>query len=118
MEIALKRVYEQPSPEDGFRVLVDRLCPRGLTKEKAHLDVWEKDLAPSDSLRKWFHHAPSLWQQFSEKYLEELKSNNAPQIFLKDHEKQELITLVYAAKDEQHCHPIILKHYLDSLLNK
>lgn len=118
MKILLKRAYEEAMPQDGYRVLVDRLWPRGLSKENAHLDIWEKDLAPSDSLRKWFHHDPDLWQQFSEKYLDELKSSIAPQNFLKDHAKQEVVTLVYAAKDEQHCHPIILKNYLDSLQSK
>ena len=117
MQISLKRVYDTPAPEDGYRVLVDRLWPRGLTKEHADLDVWEKDLAPSDELRKWFHHDPELWDAFSEKYRHELESNNYCQQFLDKNIQQEKVTLVYAAKDELHCHPIILKSYLEKLLD-
>lgn len=115
VEIALKRVYEKSSPEDGYRVLVDRLWPRGLSKEKAEIDEWNQDLAPSTELRHWFHHDPELWEEFSEKYLQELQSNDESEKFLQQHKNQEKITLVYAAKDEEHCHPIILKRYLESL---
>lgn len=115
MNIALKRVYEKASPNDGYRVLVDRIWPRGISKEEAHLDEWNKDLAPSTALRKWFHHDPELWQGFSEKYWEELQQNDLGKAFLQHLKNQEKITLVYAAKDEQHCHPIILKKYLESL---
>jgi len=114
-EIALKRVYETPSPKDGCRILVDRLWPRGLSKEEAHLDEWNKDLAPSSDLRKWFHHEPELWKDFSEKYVQELHESNLGKDFLEQHKDQEKITLLYAAKDEEHCHPIILKRYLESL---
>lgn len=117
MTIKLKRIYENPLPEDGYRVLVDRLWARGMTKEKAAIDEWDKDIAPSDQLRKWFHHDLSMWKEFSEKYLAELKSGNSCQDFLKRNAKQEIITLVYVAKDEQHCHPLILKKYLDRLIS-
>lgn len=113
--IVLKRVYETYSPTDGYRVLVDRLWPRGMTKEEAMIDDWDKDLAPSSELRKWFHHDPELWNDFSEKYRQELYDNNLGKDFLNRHKDQEKITLVYAAKDEEHCHPIILKKYLESL---
>lgn len=113
--IALKRVYEAVSPTDGYRVLVDRLWPRGLSEEKADIDEWQKDLAPSTELRKWFHHDPELWKDFSEKYMEELHESNLGKDFLEQHKNQEKITLVYAAKDEEHCHPIILKKYLEAL---
>ncbi|WP_353146057.1 DUF488 domain-containing protein [Chryseobacterium sp.] len=113
--IALKRVYEAPSPQDGYRVLIDRLWPRGLSKEHADIDEWNKDLAPSSGLRKWFHHDPELWTEFSEKYWEELQQSNLGKAFLEHHKDQEKITLVYAAKDEEHCHPIVLKKYLESL---
>ncbi|PWN67449.1 DUF488 domain-containing protein [Chryseobacterium oncorhynchi] len=113
--IVLKRVYETSSLTDGYRVLVDRLWPRGLTKEKAMIDDWDKDLAPSSELRKWFHHDPELWNDFSEKYRKELDDNNLGKDFLNRHKDQEKITLVYAAKDEEHCHPIVLKKYLESL---
>lgn len=76
MEIVLKRVYEDASPEDGYRVLVDRIWPRGISKEKAALDEWDKDLAPSTELREWFHHDPLLWDEFSRKYKEELLERN------------------------------------------
>lgn len=114
-QIILKRVYENSSPEDGCRVLVDRLWPRGLTKEEADIEEWNQDLAPSNELRKWFHHDTERWNEFSEKYLKELHSGNYGKAFLKKHKDQEKITLVYAAKDEEHCHPIILKKYLESL---
>ncbi|MDR4950917.1 DUF488 domain-containing protein [Chryseobacterium sp. ES2] len=113
--IALKRVYETPSPGDGYRVLVDRLWPRGLSKENADLDEWNKDLAPSTELRLWFHHDVALWKEFSEKYRKELDESNLGKDFLKHHKKQEKITLLYAAKDEEHCHAIILKKYLESI---
>lgn len=113
--IALKRVYDTPSPEDGLRVLVDRLWPRGLSKEHAAIDEWDKDLAPSSELRKWFHHDPELWEYFSKKYREELHESNLGKDFLLRHKDQEKITLLYAAKDKDHCHAIILKQYLESL---
>ncbi|WP_370897913.1 DUF488 domain-containing protein [Chryseobacterium gossypii] len=115
-EILLKRVYNASAPEDGYRVLVDRLWPRGLAREDADIDEWNKDLAPSNELRKWFHHDPELWDDFSEKYRKELHDNNLGKEFLKRHEDQDTITLVYAAKDEKHCHAIILKEYLESCM--
>ncbi|MGE8536463.1 DUF488 domain-containing protein [Chryseobacterium sp.] len=113
--IALKRVYKIPSPNDGYRVLVDRLWPRGLSKENADLNEWEKDLAPSTELRLWFHHSVELWTEFSEKYRKELHEADLGKDFLKRHKDQEKITLLYAAKDEEHCHAIILKEYLESI---
>ena len=73
MKILLKRIYEDSLSTDGYRVLVDRLWPRGITKERANLDEWDKDLAPSTDLRLWFHHDPNRWEEFSEKYLKELQ---------------------------------------------
>lgn len=116
MKIKLKRIYETSSPTDGYRVLVDRLWPRGMSKENANIDEWNKDLAPSDELRKWFHHDPELWQGFSEKYEDELNERNPGEKFVKIHKNQDVITLLYAAKDEQHCHPILLKKYLENLM--
>ncbi|MEJ5049267.1 DUF488 domain-containing protein [Chryseobacterium culicis] len=113
--IVLKRIYETPSPDDGCRILVDRLWPRGLSKENADLDEWDKDIAPSTELRLWFHHDPALWQEFSEKYMKELHESNLGHGFLKRHKNQEKITLLYAAKDEAHCHAIIVKKYLESI---
>lgn len=113
--IALKRIYEKPSPEDGYRVLVDRLWPRVISKEKAEIAEWNTDLAPSTELRLWFHHDLNRWEEFSVKYMQELLSSNSGEKFLQQHINQEKITLVYAAKDEKHCHPIVLKQYLESL---
>ncbi len=117
-EIVLKRIYEEALPTDGYRILVDRLWPRGISKETARIDEWNKDVAPSTALRKWFNHEPEKWNAFSEKYLAELRTNNVAETFWKAHEKQEKITLVYAAKDEKHCHPLVLRDYLKSVLKK
>nr|WP_199162319.1 DUF488 domain-containing protein [Elizabethkingia sp. ASV34] len=114
--IHLKRVYEKPSPEDGYRVLVDRIWPRGISKQEADIAEWNKDLAPSTELRKWFHHDPALWKDFSAKYKAELLDKNPGIAFLHRLENEEVITLVYAAKDEKHCHPLVLKEYLNNIL--
>lgn len=113
--IHIKRIYEKPLKKDGYRVLVDRLWPRGLTKEEATLDEWAKDIAPSSFLRKWYGHEPELWQKFQQLYLAELKKNNAITAFAEQHEDKKIITLVYAAKDTEHTHALILQHYLQQL---
>jgi len=116
MTVLLKRVYEEPSPEDGARVLVDRLWPRGLTKEHAALDAWLKDLAPSDELRKWYHAHPQQWSKFREKYLKEL-SNDAAHGALQQlydlKEKRPRVTLLYASKNEEHNNATVLKQLVD-----
>ena len=112
MSISLKRVYEPADKGDGVRVLVDRLWPRGVTKSKANIDLWAKDLAPSTELRKWFGHDPERWPEFQSKYRAELKGNpTLSDIRELSHKKH--ITLVYAAKDQLHCHPLVLKQALD-----
>ena len=116
MPFAIKRAYEAPSPDDGYRVLVDRLWPRGLSKEQARLDEWNKDVAPSTDLRKWFGHEPRLWSDFEKRYMDELKANDAVKTFAKAHAGETTITLLYAAKDEEHNHAIVLKKYLASKL--
>jgi uncharacterized protein YeaO (DUF488 family) len=98
----IKRVYEKPEKEDGFRILVDRLWPRGLTKEKAKVDLWLKEIAPSTELRKWFAHDPEKWEEFKKRYLSELKKNKEPVAQLKEKMKERNLTLIYAAKDETH----------------
>lgn len=113
--IHIKRVYAPPVKADGCRVLVDRLWPRGISKEAAAIDEWAKDLAPSPDLRKWFGHQPEHWAVFQKRYSEELADNNTVNDFLHKHEKQKRITLVYAAKDEQHTHAIVLQSYLNRL---
>jgi uncharacterized protein YeaO (DUF488 family) len=100
--IQLKRVYESYSQEDGLRILVDRLWPRGLTKDRAAVDLWLKDVAPSTELRKWFAHDPSKWQDFQARYREELSNKKDSLALLKHHGKERTVTLVYGARDEEH----------------
>ncbi|MCF6148865.1 MAG: DUF488 family protein [Candidatus Kuenenia sp.] len=96
-----KRVYEAPDKNDGIRVLVDRLWPRGLKKEEARIDYWMKEVAPSDALRKWFAHKEERWQEFKNRYYEELKGKKELLKQLTDLEKGKKVTLLYAAKDEE-----------------
>lgn len=110
--IAVKRIYEEPSQDDGLRVLVERLWPRGLSKEKARVDLWLKELAPSASLRKWFGHDPQKWQEFQRRYFEELRANEEAVVRLKREGRRGRVTLVYAAKDEQHNSAVALKQFL------
>jgi uncharacterized protein YeaO (DUF488 family) len=112
MEIKLKRVYEPYAEADGVRVLVDRLWPRGIRKEAARA-VWVKDLAPSTELRKWFNHAVPLWTDFEKRYRAELKKNPAVETFIEEHRDDKHITLLYAAKDTEHNHALVLKEYLE-----
>lgn len=115
MELLLKRAYLPASPTDGYRVLVDRLWPRGLSRQDARLDEWNKDLAPSTELRQWYGHDPARWATFGERYLSELRASDACQAFLSRVEQEERVTLVYAARDEAHCHPLVLIAYLEEL---
>lgn len=110
--INIKRAYEKPLKKDGYRVLVDRLWPRGLEKEAAALDEWAKDLAPSVSLRKWFGHDPYLWIPFQKQYRAELARNKSVDVFLEQHQDKKAITLIYGAKDTEHNHAIVLQQYL------
>jgi uncharacterized protein YeaO (DUF488 family) len=110
--IHLKRVYEEPSKKDGIRVLVERLWPRGLTKERAAVDLWLKDVAPSPELRKWFGHDPARWEQFQERYRRELRKQKDAVQLLKQKGKQGSVTLVYAARDEEHNGALTLKRFL------
>lgn len=112
MEIRLKRVYERAAKEDGTRILVDRLWPRGLTKQEANVDLWLKDLAPSTELRKWFHHDPEKWNEFKKRYLLELKSKKEQIEVLKRELKNGNVTLIYGAKDEEHNGALVLKELL------
>ena len=115
MTVALKRVYAEPSPSDGARVLVDRLWPRGLTKEAAALDAWLRDLAPSDELRKWFHAHPQQWSKFREKYLKELRCKAAHDALeqLYALEKKRRLTLLFASKNEEHNNATVLKQLIE-----
>jgi uncharacterized protein YeaO (DUF488 family) len=110
--IKLKRVYEKPARDDGFRVLVERLWPRGLTKERAAVDLWLKQVAPSPALRKWFGHDPARWQRFQKRYWEELAEKKEAVQLLKHKGRQGTVTLVYAARDEEHNGALALKRFL------
>ena len=109
MNIRIKRAYEEPNREDGTRILVDRLWPRGLTKEKAKVDLWLKEVAPSTELRKWFAHDPARWAEFRMRYREELKRNKEQVALLKREAAKGTVTLVYAAKDQEHNEAVILQ---------
>ena len=111
MTIRIKRVYDTPSPQDGKRVLVDRLWPRGLTKEQAHIDTWLKDIAPSNELRQWFNHDADKWDEFVRKYTAEISANHAAFTELRELTDRP-ITLVYAAKDERHNNAVVLQSLL------
>ena len=116
MTVALKRVYAEPSRRDGARVLVDRLWPRGLKKSDAALDAWLRDLAPSHELRKWFHAHPQQWSKFREQYLKELSNKTAHDALQQLYDLQEgrgRLTLLYASRNEEHNHAVVLKHLVE-----
>ncbi len=118
MAIALKRAYDPPASADGKRVLVERLWPRGLTKEAAGFDEWLKDVAPSHELRKWYHARPTQWEAFRKRYLEELSSPQASsaleQLYEMAHSPRKL-TLVYASRDTEHNSAVVLKELLEGM---
>jgi uncharacterized protein YeaO (DUF488 family) len=117
-QIKLKRVYDRPSKSDGYRVLVDRLWPRGLTKEKAGLNEWAKEVAPTDRLRNWFDHDPDLWEAFNKKYKIELNKNDSFNDFVERLSSERCITLVYATMYDQLTHAITLKELLEGIYTK
>ena len=112
IDVKIKRVYEKPDSKDGTRILVDRLWPRGLTKEKARVDIWLKEVAPSTELRKWFGHEADKWTGFQKRYGAELKNNNEQLSLLRKEAAKGPITLLYAARDEEHNEAIILQGLL------
>jgi uncharacterized protein YeaO (DUF488 family) len=113
--IKLKRVYEAPDESDGARVLVERLWPRGISKERAKLDLWLKEISPSPELRKWFSHDPEKWDEFKVRYRAELEANTAAVEKLRQLSGRGTLTLVYAASDEQRNSARILKDFLEQL---
>lgn len=114
MSFRLKRAYEPPAPDDGRRILVDRLWPRGLSKDHAHLDDWMKDIAPSTDLRKWFGHDPAKWEEFRRRYRAELDTRAAALDRLRDLAREGTVTLVYAAHDTAHNDAVVLLEVLTS----
>lgn len=111
--IALKRVYEEPSKDDGFRVLVDRLWPRGLKKEDAKLDLWLKEAAPSSELRKWYNHDAGKWKEFKKRYFEELKEREEALDKISEKASGGKVTLLFAARDAERNNAAALKEYLE-----
>ncbi len=116
MKLTIKRVYDSPSADDGYRVLVDRLWPRGITKEKAAIDQWLKEIAPSNEVRKRFHHDPAKWDLFKQKYFQELAQQEQLVGWLRQEAKKRRVTLLYAAKDERLNNAVALKEYLENFL--
>jgi len=110
--VRLKRAYEPPSPEDGVRVLVDRLWPRGLRKADAAIDRWMKDVAPSTELRQWFGHDPERWQEFHRRYAKELQQHTTAIDELRDLARHDTITLVFGSRDEEHNDAVALREIL------
>lgn len=113
--VRIKRVYVEPSEDDGERILVDRLWPRGLTKAKAKVDLWLKEVAPSNDLRKWFAHDPDRWPEFKRRYVAELKAADQPFTLLEQEARRRTVTLLYGARDEEHNEAVVL---LDLLQRK
>jgi uncharacterized protein YeaO (DUF488 family) len=112
MDVCAKRVYEPAESVDGFRVLVDRLWPRGISRERAALDSWEKELAPSTQLRRWFAHEPSRFEEFRWRYIEELRIRRPQLAALRRHARHDMLTLVYSAHDGEHNHAVVLAEVL------
>lgn len=113
--IRVKRVYDAYEEEDGIRILVDRLWPRGLRKEEARIDYWMKDIAPSSELRKWFSHDKNKWEEFKRKYFEELRNKGEKISFIKELSKTSNVTLLYSSKERIYNNAMALKEYLDSI---
>lgn len=113
MKVVIKRAYDKPASTDGYRVLVDRLWPRGIKKSDLQIDEWLRDVGPSNELRQWFGHDPAKFDEFARRYREELSRSQAfaqLQSLARDHDK---LTLVYSAKDQQHNQAVVLRDYLD-----
>lgn len=111
--IRIKRIYEPADRGDGTRILVDRLWPRGMSKDKAKVDLWLKDIAPGDALRRWFSHEPGKWDEFKRRYFSELESKREPVGEIIDRAKSGTVTLLYGAKDEAHNNAVALREYVE-----
>ena len=113
--IRIKRVYDKPVKADGVRVLIDRLWPRGVTKQAAAVEEWAKELAPTDLLRNWFDHDPYYWEQFQKKYKAELKQNPFVYDFMERHKDKKIITLIYSTRYDKLTHALILQEFLENM---
>jgi len=111
--LKIKRVYDTPSKEDGYRILIDRLWPRGLTKEKAKIDLWLREIAPSDELRKWYQHDPAKWEEFKRRYGKELENKQELLHRIKElDEEKGVVTLVYSTKETKYSNAVALQEFL------
>lgn len=115
-EINIKRIYEPVEKTDGYRVLVDRLWPRGVSKESAHIELWMKEVAPSAELRKWFNHDPEKWKEFHRKYTIELTASAVVKELIGIVQTQKRITLLYSAHDETHNQAVVLQQFIEARL--
>ena len=112
-KIQLKRAYDPASPDDGYRVYIDRLWPRGLSHETFHYDFWDKEVAPSTELREWFHHDPDgRWNEFEAKYKAELEANPALDALKKELADKPMVTLLYSSRDHDHNNAVVVKQLL------
>jgi uncharacterized protein YeaO (DUF488 family) len=122
LTIKIERIYDNPNGDNSFRILVDRLWPRGLSKENVRIDLWQKDIAPSNSLRKWFGHDKKKWDEFKRKYFKELDkkndSNNTVDRIIKMAKEQNSITLLYGTKEKRFNNAVALKEYLEEKIKK
>ncbi|HEY9498288.1 MAG TPA: DUF488 domain-containing protein [Terrimesophilobacter sp.] len=112
MTLRIKRIYEDPALDDGFRILVDRIWPRGVSKDRAKLDLWLKDVAPTTGLRQWFHHEEPKWPEFATRYRAELAGNPAVGTLRDILSAQDQVTLLYSARDEEENQAVVLRDYL------
>lgn len=113
-KLQLKRVYEKSNKGDGYRILVDRLWPRGLKKSEAKIDLWLKEIAPSNELRKWFNHDADKWKQFCTNYSKELKNKNEELNIITQHLKKSDVTLLFGASDKEHNQAVVLLQYIQN----
>jgi uncharacterized protein YeaO (DUF488 family) len=112
VDIRLKRAYEPPEPSDGYRILIDRLWPRGVSRARAALDEWEPELAPSPGLRRWFGHDPGRFEEFRRRYVEELRDRRPHLTALRRRAREGTVTLLYGARDEEHNDAVVLAEVL------
>ncbi|SFK18226.1 Uncharacterized conserved protein YeaO, DUF488 family [Nitrosomonas aestuarii] len=115
--VRIKRVYETPEQADGHRILVDRLWPRGLSKQKAKVDVWIKEIAPSTELRRWYGHDPNKWAEFKNRYIAELKANPDPVETVLSEIREGIVTFLYSAKETRMNNAFVLRDYIASIMD-
>ncbi len=114
MRIRMKRAYDKPAKNDGYRILVDRMWPRGIKKEDANIDLWLKEIAPSSNLRKWFKHDPDKWPEFKSRYFKELEQKTEEVEELRKRAEEKTVTLIFSAKDPEYNNAVALKEYIET----